>query len=102
VEADFALERSIGLEFGPSVAAGLVHLVVAVPVELDCVVLAAAGESAGDAAEGELAAGGFDEDVGGLHQVRIVVVVVRHLDDPPLALTGHAAAPSSLGRRMRL
>ncbi len=51
-----AFERSVGLEFGPSVALGLVHLVVAVPVELDGVVVAAASEGAGDAAEGELAA----------------------------------------------
>jgi hypothetical protein len=31
----FAAEQSIGLEFGPSVAAGLAQLVVAIPTELD-------------------------------------------------------------------
>jgi hypothetical protein len=102
VEADLALQRSVGVEFSPARPVGLVHLVVAVPVELDRVVTGAAGEGAGDAAEGELAAGGFEEDVGRLHHVGVVVVVARQLHDPPSAQDTHAAASRSLGRRTRL
>ena len=43
----------------------------------------------------------LEKDVSGLHHVEIVVGVIRHLDDPPSAQDAHAAAPRSLGRRMR-
>ena len=54
-KADFTFEGAVVLEFGPSVAAGLVHFVVAVPGELDGIAVAAAMDGAGDAIEGELA-----------------------------------------------
>src|SRR5262249_29455378 len=49
-------------QLSPSVAAGLVHFVIAVPVELDGVVVAAASEGTGHTAEGELAAGRLEQD----------------------------------------
>jgi len=54
VEADFA-ERAVGVEFDPSIAIRLVHLVVAVPGELDIIRALSPLDTAGDAAEGELA-----------------------------------------------
>ncbi len=65
MKSDFFLEGSIDLKLGPSFPAGLVQFVVAVPAELHGVIVAAASRGAGDAAEGELATGGFEEDVGG-------------------------------------
>ena len=55
METDLALERAIGLEFGPAVSVDLVHLVIALPGDLDGVGGAGAEDLAGDAAEGELA-----------------------------------------------
>jgi hypothetical protein len=34
VKADLANDGTIGLQLGPSVAAGLIHLVIAAPAEL--------------------------------------------------------------------
>ena len=45
VEADFAPKRAVGLDLGPSGAAGLVHLVVPVPVELNGSVVTTTGEA---------------------------------------------------------
>ena len=61
------------LKFGPAVAAGLVHLVGAAPVEGDGVAVADTAERTGDATEGELAVGLAEEDVGGLDQVEEVL-----------------------------
>ena len=49
-------EGTVGLKLGPSVAVGLVHFVVAVPVELDGICITGAVDGAGDAAEGKLTA----------------------------------------------
>jgi hypothetical protein len=51
-EADLTFKRAVVLELGPALAAGLLHLVVAVPAELDGVAV----DGAGEAIEGELAA----------------------------------------------
>jgi len=102
VEGYFSGERSVGLEFDPAVAVGFVHLVGAAPIEGDGMAVAGAAERAGDAAEGELAFGVAEEDVGGLDEVKEVLVPGFHLDDPPFALEAHAAASSGLGRRTRL
>jgi hypothetical protein len=96
-----AFEVAIGLKFGCSLATSLIHLVVAGPGEGNVVGVSGSIDRAGDAAESELpAAFTVEEDVGGFDHVGIVGGVVRHLDDAPLSL--HAAAPMSLGRRIRL
>src|SRR5215475_15877599 len=102
MEVDFADERAVGLQLRPSSAAGLVHFAVAVPIELDSIVIAATGEGAGHAAESELAARVLKEDVGRLHHVGIVIAVVWHLHDAPLAQDAHAGGARSLGSRIRL
>jgi hypothetical protein len=61
VEADFAAKRSIGLKLGPSIAAGFVHFVIALPCEVSALFGVAAMELTGDASEGELAAAGSIE-----------------------------------------
>src|ERR1700693_4965674 len=103
MEADLARDRAIGLKLGRSVARGFIYFVVAVPGEVDgkSICIAGSADGAGDATEGELAAAfAVEEDVGGLHHIGVAGLVVRHHDDAPLAL--HAAAPRSLGRRIRL
>jgi hypothetical protein len=42
VEGDFAFQEAVVAQFGPSAARGFVHLVVAVPFELDGVALTGA------------------------------------------------------------
>jgi hypothetical protein len=64
VEADLLRDGAIRLKLGPSVIAGLVHFVVAVPCELDGACTAGSVDGAGDAVEGELAATlAIEEDV---------------------------------------
>jgi hypothetical protein len=75
---------------------GLIHFVVAAPGELDRAGVAATDDLAGDALEGELAgAVALEEDVGRLHHVGEVILVVRHLDDPPSAQDVHAGPPAA-------
>src|SRR5262249_38978278 len=102
VEVDFADEGAVGLQLRPSSTAGLVHFVVAIPVEFDGIVLAAAGEGAGHASKGKLAANGLEQDVGWAHQAEIVIGVVWHLDDAPSAQNAHAWGARSLGSRIKL
>jgi hypothetical protein len=100
VEADLSFEGAIALEFGPSVTAGVVHFVIAIPGELHGVAVAGAIDGTGDTTEGELATTlAIEADVGRFDHVRIVRRVIRHLDDAPLAL--HTAAANSLGKRIR-
>src|SRR3954452_19914104 len=92
VEADLAHERPLLAELGVAVAAGRVHLVGALPGEVDAVAPVAAVEAAIDRAEYELAATlPIERDVGGLDQVEEVGVPQRHLDDPPPAEQGMIA-----------
>jgi hypothetical protein len=51
VKADLADDGTIGLTLGPSVAAGFIHLVIAVPAELDGVSVASFMDRTGDATE---------------------------------------------------
>ena len=97
-EADLALERAIGLKFGPAVAGGFFAFVVAVPVELNVIVMAGAVDRAGEAIEGELAALFAELDIG----IRPGHVPARCLDDTPSTQHPHAGAASSLGSRTRL
>ena len=103
MEANGALKGAVGLDFGPAVALGFVHFVVAGPVELDGVGGSAAEDLAGDAAESEFAgAVRLEDEVGRLDQLGIVLDIVRHLDDAPTAEEAHAGVASSLGSRTRL
>jgi hypothetical protein len=102
VEAYFTDEGAIGLQFGQSVTAGFVYFVVAIPAELDRIMIAAAGDRAGHAAEGGLAASGLEQNVGRPHHVGIVIGVVRHLHDAPPAKNDHTRAARSLGSRTKL
>lgn len=96
-----SFEGTIGLKLSPSVAAGFVHFVVALPGELNRIAVAGTVDGAGDAAEGELAAAlAVEQNVGWFDHVGVVGRIIRHLDDAPFAL--HVAAPKSLGRRIRL
>lgn len=90
VEADFPGKRPIVLDLGLSAAAGYVHLVMALPGEIDATGRVSTVEPAGDGAEYELAKSLVVEgDIGGLQHVQKIVVPQLHLDDPPLA--GHRA-----------
>lgn len=101
MEADLPCDGAVGQKLRPSIAAGLVHFVVAFPGELNSVGLVSAVDRAGDSAEGELAAAfAVEENVSGLDHVGEVGLVVRHLDNAPFAR--HTAAPRSFGRRIRL
>src|SRR5689334_5882553 len=92
VEADLAREEPVLAELGVAGAGGGIHLVGALPGEVDAVAAVAAVEAAVDRAEDELAAPlGVEADVGGLDQVEEVAVPQRHLDDPPLAEQGMVA-----------
>jgi len=94
-------DGAVGPKFGPTAGAGLVHFVVAVPGELNGIGVTRIVDGTGDAAEGELAAAlAVEQNVSGLDHVGEVGLVVRHPDDAPLSL--QAAAPRSLGRRIRL
>jgi hypothetical protein len=98
VEADLSFEGAVFLQFGPTVAAGGLHFVVACPGELDGIAITGTVDGAGEAIEGELLAGLAEEDVGAWASH----VVIRRLNDASLALNAHADAANSLGSRMRL
>lgn len=97
-EADFTFERSILLQFDPTVTAGWLHFVVSLPGELDGRVVAGAMDGAGEAIEGELAADRIEQNVGACHGH----VVAWRFDDAPSAPNAHAGAVRSLGSRTRL
>ena len=88
VEADFALQGAVGLEFGPSVAVDLGHFVGAAPGEGDAVTGSAGPDLAGDAAEDELArAVRLEQHVGGFDQLQALGSGARPNEGTAEALT---------------
>lgn len=70
MDPDFAGEGLVGLQFRPSIAASLVHFVIALPGEVHAAGRVAAVELSSDTSEGELASAvAIEEDVGVAHQV---------------------------------
>ena len=55
MEADLSDDGAVWLNFGPAVALGFVHFVVALPGEGDMIAVGPAEDLPGDAAEGEFA-----------------------------------------------
>jgi hypothetical protein len=86
-----AFQRAVGLRLCPSVAAGLVHFVVALKGELNGIAIIGAVNGSGDAFKSELAgAFALEENAGRLDHVG-EVGVVWHPDDAPFSL--RAAGP---------
>jgi hypothetical protein len=103
MEADLSVDGAVWLDFGPAIALGFVHFVIALPGKGDIVAVARAEYLPGDAAEGEFAGAiRRDLNVGGLHHVAIALDIVGHRDDPPAAGEAHIGVASSLGKRTRL
>ena len=109
MEADLAGEGAIGLELGIAVAACVVHLVAALPGEVDTLAAKAAVEPALDGTKDEFAAAvSVEPDVSGPEEVDEFGIPEVHAGDPPLAeqrvyiAAHHGAVPSGLGRRTRL
>lgn len=109
MEADLAGEGAIGLEFCIAVAAGLVHLVAALPGEVDAFAAGVAVNLALDRTESECtAAVRVEPDLSRSEEVNERGVRELHAGDPPLAeqrvcLGGHdGAAPRSFGYLTRL
>ncbi|SKA40641.1 hypothetical protein SAMN02745126_06395 [Enhydrobacter aerosaccus] len=95
-EGDVTFEGAVVLQFGPTVAARVLHLVVAASGELDGVV--GTMDDAGEAIEGGLTTVLIELDIGGRHRH----VVAGCLNDAPSALDTHIGNARSLGRRIRL
>jgi hypothetical protein len=108
MEADFAADRPIVVEFGPSISGDGVHFVGPFPGELGRIGKEGAIEAGDHASEPNLAEPvTLKLDVGGLDHVQVIPVPEPHLYDPPFAdQCIVSAAPhvvsSSLGIRMRL
>src|SRR5215467_3914135 len=108
MEADFAVDGTIIVEFSPSISGDGVHLVGALPGDVGGIGKEGAIETANHASELELTKpASFELDVGGPIHVQVIVVPEPHLDDPPLAdQRTLGAAPHvtsrSLGIRTRL
>src|ERR1700742_824814 len=103
MEADGTFEGSVGLEHGPAFAGCFVHLVVALPGELDIAGVATAVDLPSDAAESKFTRAVFpEEDIGRLHHVGEIIFVAWHLDNAPAAEHAHVGAARILGSRTRL
>src|SRR5438093_265204 len=107
MEVDFAVDRTINVEFGPSISRGGVHLVGALPGEVGRICKEGAIEASNHTSKLELTEPvGLELDIGGSIHVQVIIVPEPHLDDPPLADQGAlGAAPHvasrSLGIRTR-
>lgn len=96
--AYLALEGAILLEFGGTIAADLVHFIVAFPGEVDAGRLGTAGfpDVPGAATERELASALVrEQDVGRLDHIGIVAREVRHRGDAPFATNAHPGCGSA-------
>lgn len=86
------------MQFGPTVAEGLLHLVVCPPCERDGVTVASALDRPSKAIERKLAAVLVEQNIG----VRPSYVVSGRLDDAPSVLAAHVGTVGNLEMRIRL
>src|SRR5436190_2444972 len=85
MEADFAVDRTIIVEFGPSISGDGVHLVGALPSEVGGIGKEGAIEAADHASELELTEPvSLELDVGGFNHIQVItaqspISMIRHL-----------------------
>lgn len=92
------LQASRGEFFCPATASCGLHLVAAVPCELDGIAFATAMYRPCEAIQGELAAFIREQNV----RARASHIVIGRFHDTPFAPYAHGCTASSLGRRIRL